>query len=145
MGLTLGKFHQILTDASYAIVSLDSPLSFDQEGKALYLGDTLQDDSSAGPATRAEDNELLEVLREAIRELPERERLVISLYYYEELTMKEIGRVLEVSESRVSQMHVKAIFSVRARLRDYMHSGRVAKTPHGVKEMKDVVLHFSSR
>ncbi|MDP2952024.1 MAG: sigma-70 family RNA polymerase sigma factor, partial [Chloroflexota bacterium] len=61
MGVSLEKFHQMLTDASYAIVSLDSPLSFDEDGKPLSLGDTLQD-GAAAPSVQAEDKELYEVL-----------------------------------------------------------------------------------
>ena len=57
-----------------------------------------------------------EALSEAIRRLPERERLVIALYYYEELTLREIGEVLGVTESRVSQLHTKAILRLKARL-----------------------------
>jgi RNA polymerase sigma factor for flagellar operon FliA len=127
MGMSLGKFHRILTDASCSILSLDRPLSYDDEGKPLSLGDVLEDDTATAPAVEVQDMELLQVLREAIQELAEREQLLIYLYYNEELTMKEIGRVLEVSESRVCQIHSKIIFTVRARLQEYLRSGLVAE------------------
>lgn len=131
MGLPLSRFHRILAQTSHPIISLDCPLSFDDKGEPFCLGDILEGDSFAAPAIQAEDSEVLEALREAIRELPERERVVISLYYYEELTMKETSRVLEVSESWVSQLHARAICSIRSRLLDYMHSSRaVKKTAH---------------
>ena len=63
-----------------------------------------------------------EALGEAIARLPEREKLVVTLYYYEELTLREIGEVLGVTESRVSQLHTKAILRLKARL------GRLART-----------------
>jgi RNA polymerase sigma factor for flagellar operon FliA len=63
-----------------------------------------------------EKEELKRATVNAIKNLPEQERLVIALYYYEELTLKEIGAVLEISESRVSQIHTKAILSLRSQL-----------------------------
>jgi RNA polymerase sigma factor for flagellar operon FliA len=60
---------------------------------------------------------LKESVGQAIDDLPYQEKVVISLYYYEELTMKEIGKVLEITESRVSQIHTKAIFHLRTKLK----------------------------
>ena len=74
------------------------------------------DDGNNDPYARFESNELTDLLGEAIEELPEKERLVLSLYYYEEFTMKEIGTLLGVNESRVSQLHTKATLRLRARL-----------------------------
>ena len=74
------------------------------------------DTSHEDPAVLVTRDALLEVLAEAIEALPERERLVISLYYYEELTLKEIGKVMDVSESRVSQLHTKALSRLRGKL-----------------------------
>jgi RNA polymerase sigma factor for flagellar operon FliA len=62
-------------------------------------------------------NELRGLVAKAIANLPEKEKLVVSLYYYDELTMREIGEVLGYTESRISQMHTKAILRLRARLR----------------------------
>jgi RNA polymerase sigma factor for flagellar operon FliA len=74
------------------------------------------DDGTNDPYVRFQSNELTGMLAEAIEELPEKERLVLSLYYYEEFTMKEIGTLLGVNESRVSQLHTKATLRLRSRL-----------------------------
>ena len=78
--------------------------------------DTLEDTSGPRPAEALDETEMREVLADAIARLPEREKLVITLYYYEELTLREIGEVLSVTESRVSQLHTKAILRQKARL-----------------------------
>ena len=80
------------------------------------LLDTLEDTSGARPADALDETETREALAEAIARLPEREKLVITLYYYEELTLREIGEVLGVTESRISQLHTKAILRLKARL-----------------------------
>jgi RNA polymerase sigma factor for flagellar operon FliA len=59
------------------------------------------------------------MISDAIHDLPEKQRLVLSLYYYEDLNLKEIGRVLDVTESRVSQLHTQAILRLKARLRNH--------------------------
>ncbi len=74
------------------------------------------DDGTNDPYARFETHELTKLLAEAIDTLPEKERLVLSLYYYEEFTMKEIGALLGVNESRVSQLHTKATLRLRAKL-----------------------------
>lgn len=75
--------------------------------------DTIKEDDRYSPAVIVEEDEKLEVLTRAIDTLKEKDKLILSLYYYEELTLKEIGRVLEVSESRVSQLHSRAIINLR--------------------------------
>jgi RNA polymerase sigma factor for flagellar operon FliA len=78
------------------------------------------DDGTNDPYTKFEANEMTAMLAEAIEELPEKERLVLSLYYYEEFTMKEIGALLGVNESRVSQLHTKATLRLRGRLSKFV-------------------------
>ena len=70
----------------------------------------------AGPAENVEVREVQESLAEAIEKLPEKEKIVISLYYYEELTLKEISLILKLSEARISQLHTKAVFRLRGYL-----------------------------
>ena len=82
----------------------------------MYQFESVKDPSAPIPENYIEDTEVKEMLAEFIDSLPEREKKVIFLYYYEELTLKEISHVLEVSESRVSQLHTKAV----SRLRAYM-------------------------
>jgi RNA polymerase sigma factor FliA len=85
-------------------------------GDPVALVDTLEDAHVPSPGGEMEQTELKELIGEAIGSLPEREKLVISLYYYEELTLREIGEVLGVTESRVSQLHTRAILRLKARL-----------------------------
>ena len=86
-----------------------------QAGATNRLG-TIEDTQGPEPQTELAQTELKEALGEAIARLPEREKLVVTLYYYEELTLREIGEVLGVTESRVSQLHTKAILRLKARL-----------------------------
>jgi RNA polymerase sigma factor FliA len=88
----------------------------DWQGRKINLIDTIEDTSGPEPQTALAQTELREALAEAIARLPEREKLVVTLYYYEELTLREIGEVLGVTESRVSQLHTKAILRLKARL-----------------------------
>jgi RNA polymerase sigma factor FliA len=85
-------------------------------GDQVALIDTIEDTTGPEPQAELAQTELKEALGEAIARLPEREKLVVTLYYYEELTLREIGEVLGVTESRVSQLHTKAILRLKARL-----------------------------
>jgi RNA polymerase sigma factor FliA len=85
-------------------------------GDQVALIDTIEDTQGPEPQSALAQTELKEALGEAIARLPEREKLVVTLYYYEELTLREIGEVLGVTESRVSQLHTKAILRLKARL-----------------------------
>ena len=85
-------------------------------GDAVSLVDSLEDPTALEPGGELEATEVKEMIGEAIAGLPEREKLVITLYYYEELTLREIGEVLGVTESRVSQLHTKAILRLKAHL-----------------------------
>ena len=78
--------------------------------------DTLEDTAADNPVEVAEDRELRRLLARAINTLPEREKTVVTLYYYEGLTLAEIGKVLGVTESRVSQIHTKSVLQLRAKL-----------------------------
>jgi RNA polymerase sigma factor for flagellar operon FliA len=99
------------------LVSLESPGLRTPDGEALNLLDMLSSDRGDDPAELIQASNLKALVAQAIDELPQQEKVVIALYYYEELTMKEIGRVLEITESRVSQVHSKAILRLRAKLR----------------------------
>jgi RNA polymerase sigma factor for flagellar operon FliA len=85
-------------------------------GDTVALIDTIEDPNAEDPSRRFASVETRAALAEAIRRLPERERLVIALYYYEELTLREIGEILGVTESRVSQLHTKAVLRLKVRL-----------------------------
>ena len=85
-------------------------------GDQVALIDTIEDTEGPKPDSQLDQAEMREMMGEAIARLPEREKLVITLYYYEELTLREIGEVLGVTESRVSQLHTKAVLRLKARL-----------------------------
>lgn len=114
LGMELEEYHAILVDTQGSRL-----FSFDD-----LLEDGLQPDmqvAHAGPVADIEQDRFKQALAEAIEALPERERLVLSLYYIEELNLKEIGAVLGVSESRVSQLHSQCAARLRARLADWTH------------------------
>jgi len=84
------------------------------------LYDLIKNVKSEDPIHQLEEEELQKLLVDFLNSLPENERLVLALYYYEDLTLKEIGVVMNVSESRVSQIHTKAIKKLKAKLKDYL-------------------------
>jgi RNA polymerase sigma factor for flagellar operon FliA len=116
LNIDITKLRQALIDSSHVIVSLDSVLVNDSD-EIANLYEILPDEKQASPSEVYDIHELKDVLIEYLKLLPEREQLVLSLYYAEELTFKEIGAVLDVSESRVCQLHARAIMSLRSRLR----------------------------
>jgi RNA polymerase sigma factor for flagellar operon FliA len=114
LGLDLATFEDWLTHTrGVAVVSLETPLAPDAEGQAGTALAQLAD-AAPGPSECAETHDLKQHLAEAIDALPQQEKIVLSLYYYEELTMQEIGQVLEVTESRISQIRTKALLHLRA-------------------------------
>src|SRR6478672_4572761 len=118
LGIALGDLHQIFSQVSYVnVVALDELLSVGGEkGDSLTLGDTLEDKGADDPVLAFEGEETKYLLARAINQLPEREKIVVTLYYYEGLTLAEIGQVLGVTESRICQMHTKAVLQLRAKL-----------------------------
>lgn len=116
--ISLAQYHRWLLDANFAVISLDQPATFDG-GERAPLYDLLEDTNMPKPAQRLAESEMKAELALAIEALSEREQLLISLYYQDELTMKEIGQVLGVSESRVSQMHTKVVLALRGWLNRY--------------------------
>jgi len=121
MGADLEDFHALVDQLHGLTIGSFENLS-DGEDSDSYLN-YYPDDGSNDPFTRFQSNELTKLLVDAIDDLPEKERLVLSLYYYEEFTMKEIGSLLGVNESRVSQLHTKAMLRLRGKL------GRVMPDP----------------
>ena len=114
-----------LTEISRSsIAALDELWTVSAGGDQVALIDTIEDTQGPEPQGALAQTEMREALGEAIARLPEREKLVVTLYYYEELTLREIGEVLGVTESRVSQLHTKAILRLKARL-----GGAVARAP----------------
>lgn len=119
IGVSERELQNIFTQLSYtSVVSFDELWTANGDADDRpHVYATLKDESADDPVTTFEAIELKEILAQAIEHLPEREKTVIALYYYEGLTLKEIGVVLGVTESRVSQLHTKAVLRLRARLR----------------------------
>jgi RNA polymerase sigma factor for flagellar operon FliA len=114
MGISIEEYHDIVQDSMCSkLFSLDELLS-GEDGMETPVPSAV-----ASPLERIQRQDMREALAKAIAELPERERLVLALYYDEELNLKEIGQVLGVSESRVSQIHSQAAVRLRARLGDW--------------------------
>ena len=117
IGISQDELEESLTDISRStIAALDELWSGGADGDQVSLLDTIEDQAGPRPADALDETEVRETLADAIARLPEREKLVITLYYYEELTLREIGEVLGVTESRVSQLHTKAVLRLRSRL-----------------------------
>lgn len=118
LGISIDEFQEALLKISNStVVALDELWSVsDSSGDQVSLLDTLQDPDAPDPEALLDASEVKDRLADAIADLPEREKLVIALYYYENLTLREIGEVLGVTESRISQLHTKAVLRLKSRL-----------------------------
>jgi len=112
------EFQEFLVQISNStIAALDELWTVsDASGDQVSLLDTIQDPAAPDPAKVADATDLKDRVADAIARLPEREKLVIALYYYENLTLREIGEVLGVTESRISQLHTKAVLRLRSHM-----------------------------
>jgi RNA polymerase sigma factor for flagellar operon FliA len=122
MGISISKFHSILSDLRGLTITGFNSDEDDENGNAQHV--TADPDQT--PLALCERAEIQERLADAIDRLPRRERQVVALYYLEELTMREIGSVLGVTESRVSQIHTQAVVRLRACLTSMRHSAGLA-------------------
>jgi RNA polymerase sigma factor for flagellar operon FliA len=116
LGVTREKLRTMLADSNNLILSLDETWSKDASEGNVSLIDMVEDIHSPDPQGEYEAEELRTRLAKAIDSLPEREKLLIALYYHENMTLKEIGEVISVSESRVCQLHAQAILRLRNKL-----------------------------
>jgi RNA polymerase sigma factor for flagellar operon FliA len=118
LGVSTEEFQESLVRISNSsVVALDELWTVsDSSGDTVSLLDTIQDPDAVDPSREMALTDMKDRLAEAIARLPEREKLVVALYYYENLTLREIGEVLGVTESRVSQLHTKAVLRLKSRL-----------------------------
>jgi RNA polymerase sigma factor, sigma-70 family len=115
MALSIDEYRDLLAEVSHlGCVSLHETLDHTEDGRSFL--DSLEDIGGPVPDDLLEKEEMTRVMAEILEELSEKERLVIALYYYEELTQKEIAEVLSVSEGRVSQLHSQALLKLRVKL-----------------------------
>lgn len=113
--IDISDLHKLFDETKKSLLlSLDEIFYDDEEGSSRF--DFVENQKSDNPQLKIEESEMRSILADAINQLSERERLVITLYYYEDLTSKEIGKILGVSDSRVSQLHTKAVLRLRGRL-----------------------------
>ena len=120
LGISLSELHEVVNQISFvSVMALDELVSTgDERGEKRSLLDTLADAASSDPAAELEGQEMRGLLAAAINSLTEREKIVVTLYYFEGLTLAEIGEILGVTESRVCQIHTKAVGQLRLNLVD---------------------------
>ena len=118
LGVALSELHDSLLAISHSsMAALDEMWNVsDSSGDQVSLMDTLEDPGAPDPAKVLDMGDLKDRIADSIARLPEREKLVIALYYYENLTLREIGEVLGVTESRISQLHTKAVLRLRSKM-----------------------------
>ena len=118
LAITRDEYYDLLNKAkSVSLLNIDDAASFNRGDKKLMVG-LLENRRTSNPFSSVNYKKSQDRIKEGIKSLPEKQRLVLSLYYYEDLNLKEIGQVLNVTESRVSQLHTQAIMKLKHKLQD---------------------------
>ncbi|MHB8078759.1 MAG: FliA/WhiG family RNA polymerase sigma factor [Candidatus Krumholzibacteriia bacterium] len=140
LGIEVGELDGLLSEVSLAtIMSLDADPNGDDEqqsGMGDYLPDPRSDDVERGIA----EQEMRELISHRLAELPEKEQLVLVLYYYEELTLKEIGEILDVTESRVCQIHTKAILRLKGKIDRHEGKTSIGRLTSEIQQRRPAAL-----
>ena len=119
MEVEVEKLHKLMSRVSHvAMVSLDRD---SRNNTQTSLLDRLTNPDDSSGFDKLDTDELRDVLAESVERLPEKEQAVVAMYYYNEMTMKEIGKALNLTESRVSQIHTKAVLRLRGKLRKFYY------------------------
>lgn len=122
MDIPVEEFHEILNKSkTVSMLNIDDSASFSRLDKKLMMG-LLENRRSSNPFAAVNFKNAQNKIKEGIKQLPEKQRLVLSLYYFEDLNLKEIGQVLDVTESRVSQLHTQAIMKLKVKLKNFFES-----------------------
>lgn len=117
LGISQEEYHDLLNQVrSVSVLSFDDISNLSRADKQTLHGSSGESTKHSNPFSEVNVASMKRLIADAIRDLPEKQRLVLSLYYYEDLNLKEIGRVLDVTESRVSQLHTQAILRLKGRL-----------------------------
>jgi RNA polymerase sigma factor FliA len=125
LDVNIDEFHELLNQVRpVSLLSIDESQTFSNVDKKSILN-ILEGCRLSNPFNQLNVKSVKDIVTQAIEELPERQRLVLSLYYYEDLNLKEIGRVLRVTESRVSQLHAQAVSRLRNKLTQVLGSGEL--------------------
>lgn len=121
MNMSMDEYQSLLGEVSHlGCVSLNETLDQSQEGRS-FLDSLMDERADISPGARIEGEQLTKKIADILERLSEKERLVIALYYYEELSQKEIAEVLELSEGRVSQLHSQALIKLKTKLENRLH------------------------
>jgi RNA polymerase sigma factor for flagellar operon FliA len=125
LNINVEEFHELVNQVRpVSLLSIDNSQSFSNDDHKSILN-LLEGSKLNNPFNQLNIKSIKEVVAQAIEELPERQRLVLSLYYYEDLNLKEIGQVLRVTESRVSQLHAQAVARLRVKLQQSIGAGEL--------------------
>ena len=125
LNMSMEEFHDLINQVRpVSLLSIDDQPSFSDSDKKSIVN-LLEGAKSANPFNQLNVKVVKDVVAKAIEDLPERQRLVLSLYYFEDLNLKEIGQVLRVTESRVSQLHAQAVLRLRAKLSASIEAGEL--------------------
>lgn len=117
LGLDIPELRRVFSQVSFVhVAALDEMLGSADHSDGSTLGERIEDERVSAPGDAFDDEETRHLLARVIHTLPEREQIVVTLYYYESLTLAEIGLVLGVTESRICQLHTKAMMGMRARI-----------------------------
>jgi RNA polymerase sigma factor for flagellar operon FliA len=117
LDISIEKFHKLLDKTkNVTFLDIETIRRRMPDNNEEDLFDLIGNDNEINPFTLLNKTEIKEILAKAITSLPEKEKIVVSLYYYEDLTMREIGEIMGYTESRISQMHTKAMLRLRVRL-----------------------------
>jgi RNA polymerase sigma factor for flagellar operon FliA len=123
LGITVDELNEVFSKVNVGTISSLDDVVYEGEESSTSLSETIEDKNQKDAHDVLEKSEIKNYLIERLKELSDKEKMVITLYYYEDLTLKEIGQVMDISESRVSQIHSKAILKMRSKLatkfRDY--------------------------
>ncbi len=125
LNMPMDEFHELVNQVRpVSLLSIDDQPTFSDSDKKS-IANLLEGAKSGNPFNQLNLKVVKDVVAKAIEELPERQRLVLSLYYFEDLNLKEIGQVLQVTESRVSQLHAQAVIRLRAKLTVTIEAGEL--------------------
>ena len=115
--MPLSEYHRLMDQVRGAVLLSLDEVRTPEDGDSIALGDLIEDPSTPDVLARIEEEETRHLLLETLNQLPEQERLVVALYYYEHMTLREIGLTLGISESRVSQVHSREVIRLKSRVR----------------------------